>query len=197
MVSRRSGFTLIEVLVSIVLTAVVCLLVYGAAQAARGTQARIANERHSLQGALAMRLLLEDALAAAQTSYRSDTVFVLESRVNARGVPQDRVTFVASGDFPPLSPGADWIVTLEPTPQGLRLSGEPRGFRTTSRVLALLPGITGLAIRVRVPGKTPAWSGDWNFPTALPEAAELTYWSDSGSVGLPLTVWLALGQQVH
>jgi prepilin-type N-terminal cleavage/methylation domain-containing protein len=197
-VSRRSGFTLIEVLVSIVLTAVVSLLVYGAVQAARETQGRVANERHALQSALAMRLLLEGALAAAQTSYRpEDTVFVLESRVNARGVPQDRVTFVASGDFPPLSPGADWIVTLEPTPEGLRLSGEPRGFRTTSRVLALLPGVTGLGIRVRVPGKDPTWSRDWNFPTALPEAAELTYWSDSGSVGLPLTVWLALGQQVH
>ena len=39
--NRRSGFTLIEVLVSIVLTAVVSLLVYGAAQAARVTQARL------------------------------------------------------------------------------------------------------------------------------------------------------------
>jgi prepilin-type N-terminal cleavage/methylation domain-containing protein len=197
-VTRRSGFTLIEVLVSIVLTAVVSLLVYGAAQAARGTQVRIASERHSLQSALAMRLLLEGALASAQTGYRpEDTVFVVENRVNARGVPQDRVTFVASGDFPPLSPGADWVVTLEPTREGLRLSGQPRGFRTTGRVLALLPGVTGLGIRVRVPGNDPAWSRDWNFPTALPEAAELTYWSNSGSVGLPLTVWLALGQQVH
>lgn len=195
--SRRSGFTLLELLVSLVLMGLVSLLVYGAAQAAHDTQARLTTERRSLQTALAMRLLLEDALAGAQTSFRSgDTVFLLEKRVNSRGVPQDRVTFLASGDFPPLTPGADWVVTLEPTRDGLRLSGQPRGFRSPARVLAVLPGVTGLAVRVRVPGKNPAWAREWNFPDALPRAAELTYWSDSGSVGLPLTVWLALGQ-VH
>jgi type II secretion system protein J len=196
-VSRRSGFTLLELLVSLVLMGLVSLLVYGAAQAAHDTQARLTTERRSLQTALAMRLLLEDALAAAQTSFRSgDTVFVLEKRMNSRGVPQDRVTFMASGNLPPLTPGADWVVTLEPTRDGLRLIGEPRGFQSRGRVLASLPGVTGLAVRVRVPGKNPTWAPEWNFPDALPHAVELTYWSDSGSVGLPLTVWLALGQ-VH
>jgi prepilin-type N-terminal cleavage/methylation domain-containing protein len=192
---RGSGFTLIEVLVSIVLTGVVSLLVYGVAQGARDTVARIADDRHALQSAVAMRFLLQGALAAAQTSFgRADTVFVLENRVSARNLPQDRLTFVASGDFPPLSPGADWIVTLEPTPAGLRFVGAPRGYRTPSRVLALLPGVTGLAIRVLVGQKEPAWSQEWSFPTALPRAVELTYWTVSGPVGVPLKVSLALGQ---
>ena len=192
---RRAGFTLIEVLVSLVLMAVVSLLVYGAANAARETQARILEERRSLQSALAMRLLLEGALSGAQTALLApDTIFLLEGRVNSRGVPQDRLTFVASGTLPPLSPGADWTVTLEPTAEGLRLMGGPMGVRTPSRRLALLPGVTGLAVRVRDPEGGRGWIPDWNFPELLPEAVELTYWTDSGPVGLPLTVSLALGQ---
>lgn len=195
LVNRRSGFTLIEVLVSIVLTAVVALLVYGAAQAARDTQARIGDERQTLQKALAMRLLLEGALAGAQTALLApDTIFLLESRVSARGIPQDRLTFVASGNLPPLSPGADWIVTLEPSREGLRLTGRPIGIRTPGRLLALLPGVTGLAVRVRDSGGEVNWSQEWNFQAVLPEAVELTYWTDSAPVGLPLTVSLALGK---
>jgi len=193
-VSRRAGFTLIEVLVSLVLMAVVSLLVYGAAQAARETQARIMDQRRSLQSALAMRLLLEGALAGAQTVLLApDTVFLLQSRVSGRGIPQDRLTFVASGDLPPLSPGADWIVTLEPTPRGLGLMGGPTGVRTPSRRLALLPGVTGLDVRVRNPEAGPDWLPEWKFPELLPQAVELTYWTDSGAVGVPLTVSLALG----
>lgn len=193
--NRRSGFTLIEVVVSLVLMGVVSLLVYGAAQAARDTQVRVEAERSSLQRALAMRLLLEDALAGAQTTFRTvDTVFVLENRVSSRGIPQDRIVFVSSGDLPPLSPGADWILALEPTSAGLLLSGRPSGLRTGPRRLALLQGITGLEVRIKQPGKDPNWSSQWNFPTALPQAVQLTYWAESGPVGVPLTVRLALGQ---
>lgn len=191
---RGAGFTLIEVLVSLVLMAVVSLLVYGAANAARETQARIRDERRSLQSSLAMRLLLEGALAGAQTALLApDTIFLLESRVSGRGIPQDRLTFVASGNLPPLSPGADWTVTLEPTADGLRLMGGPMGVRTPSRSLALLPGVTGLAVRVRDPEGGAGWVEQWNFPEVLPRAVELTYWTDSGAVGVPLTVSPALG----
>lgn len=192
---HRSGFTLIEVVVSIVLTAVVSLLVYGAAQAARDTRARIADERHSLLTAFTIRILLEGAIAGSQTTFsRSDTVFRLESRVNPRGVPQDRITFVASGDLPPLSPAADWLVTLQPTTEGLELVGAPRGIRLPRRRLALLPGVTGVAVRVLASGKNRTWTEDWRFPIALPRAVELTYWTGSGPVGVPITVSLALGQ---
>jgi len=197
---RTSGFTLIEVMVTIALTSVVALLVYGVAEAARDTQARIADERQALQKAVAMRLLLEGALAGTQTAiFAPDTTFVLESRVSARGIPQDRLTFMASGHLPPLSPGADWVLILEPTREGLRLMGGPLGIRTPSRLLALLPGVTGLAVRVRDvrdPASGPSWLQEWNFPAVLPQAVELTYWTDSGPVGLPLTVSLALGK-VH
>jgi prepilin-type N-terminal cleavage/methylation domain-containing protein len=195
-VSRRSGFTLIEVMVSIVLTAVVSLLVYGVVQAARDTQERIAEERHTLLSALAMRLVLQGALVGAQTTLLAvDTMLILENRVSARGTPRDRLSFVTSGDVPPLTPDADWMVTLEPTPRGLTLTGGPRGIRAPTRILARLPGVTGLAVRVRHPDIGEGWSQDWSQPGVLPEAVELTYWTDSGPVGVPLTVSLPLGQR--
>jgi prepilin-type N-terminal cleavage/methylation domain-containing protein len=193
--SRRAGFTLIEVLVSIVLTAVVSLLVYGAVQAARDTQTRIAEEQKSLLSALTMRLLLEGAVAGAHTAFvTGDTIFVLENRVSARGIPQDRATFVASGNLPPLSAGTDWIVTLESTPQGLRLVGRPMGIRGPARLLAQLPGVTGLSVRVQHLDLGPNWSDEWPSPAVLPEAVEMVYWTEGGPVGVPLTVSLALGR---
>jgi prepilin-type N-terminal cleavage/methylation domain-containing protein len=192
---QRRGFTLIEVLVSIVLTAVVSVLVYGVVQAARDTQARIARDQQGLQSSLAMRLLLESALSGAQTNFlAADTMFILENRTSSRGVPEDRLTFVASGDFPPLSPNADWVVTLEPTARGLRFSGGPMGVRTPNRLLALLPGVTGLEVRVRHPDLGPNWSEEWASHAILPSAVELTYWNENGKIGVPLTVQLALGQ---
>jgi prepilin-type N-terminal cleavage/methylation domain-containing protein len=193
--STRWGFTLVEILVSVVLTAVLSLLVYGAVQVARDTQAQIAGERQALQSAMTMRLLLETALTGAQTSLLAhDTVFVLESAVNSRGRPADRLTFTTSGNLPPLTPGTDWIVTLAPNPDGLDLIGTPRGIRTPSRLLARLPGVNGLAVRARHTQIGGGWSQEWNLPSVLPEAVELTYWTDSSPVGIPLVVPLALGR---
>ena len=195
-VNRRAGLTLIEVSVSLVLATIVSLLVYGAAQAARDTQARITHERRALQSALLMRVLLENALAGAQTDFLApDTLFVLEHRANDRGAPRDRLRFVAAGDLPPLSPGADWSVTLEPTPRGLRLTGKPLGMRTPERLLALLPGVTGLAVKVHERGAGARWSEEWTFPIRLPDAVELTYWAEAGPTGFPLRVLIALGSE--
>jgi prepilin-type N-terminal cleavage/methylation domain-containing protein len=189
------GFTLIEVLVSIVLTSVIVLLVYGVAQVARDIQARTGDEWRSIQLALTWRLFIERALAGSQSSpLAPDSVFVLESRVDRGGIPQDRLTFVAPGEFAPLSPGADWIVKLEPTPSGLRLQGKPMGTRLADRVLGEVPGVTGLAVRVQDASfGVMTWSDQWDFPAALPDAVELTYWTHSGPIGSPIRVALALG----
>ncbi|HEY0351417.1 MAG TPA: hypothetical protein VGC48_04800, partial [Gemmatimonadales bacterium] len=68
------------------------------------------------------------------------------------------------------------------------------GVRTPSRVLALLPGVTGLAVRVQHRDLAPGWAETWESHAVLPEAVELTYWTDWGSVGTPLTVALAMGR---
>ena len=192
--SVRRGFTLLELLVAIVVTGVVALLVYGAVGAAAEVRTRVAAERDSLQSARAMRAAIEDALRNARSAFAyGDTVFVLDDRSDASGRPADRLSFVSAGALAPLTPDADWAVTIEPTPDGLVLTGAPIGFAAPARVVARLAGVTGLEVRALPTRGGAPWTDRWTDGTTLPQAVELTYWSDTGAVGLPIRVVLPGG----
>ena len=191
---RAAGFTLLELMMAIALFGVVALLVYGAARAGVDTEGRLATNHRRLQSARAMRTLLQDALRNARPAVRpGPPAFTLEPRLTALGEPADRLSFVAAGASPPLTSDADWLVTVEPTPAGLALTAKPLGVRAPTRAAALLPGITGLKIRVQAPGTVSGWSSTWPFLYIMPQAVELTYWTDSGPADLPLRVVLPLG----
>jgi prepilin-type N-terminal cleavage/methylation domain-containing protein len=189
----RRGFTLLELLIALVLAGVVALLVYGAVHAGADTEARIAAARRRWQSQQAMRTLIEDALRNARPALRAgDAAFALQTRTAADGVPQDRLTFVTRGGFPPLTGDADWRVTIEATPAGVSAVAIPLGTRAPARVAGTLAGMTGIEIRVQPPGGGP-WSRQWTLPAAFPRAVALTFWSDSGPSGAPLRVTLPLG----
>jgi len=191
---RRSGFTLLELIVAVVLAGVVALLVYGAAGAAADVQERLWATRDALQSERTMRIAIADALRNARPplAYR-DSVFLLEDRTDPAGHPADRLSFVAAGGLPPLTADADWVVTIEPTPEGLLLAAVPLGFAAPLRVIARLPSITGLEVRVLSPGPGQSWGDRWALHTKLPRAVELTYWADTGAVGLPLRLVVPAG----
>jgi len=191
---RSSGFTLLELLVAIVLAGVVALLVYGAAQAGLDTEEHLVASGRSLQSARAMRALLEEALRNVRPALNPRApAFTLESRTTVQGRPLDRLAFVTTGGLPPLTADADWAVTVEPTTEGLAISATPLGVRSARPVTGLLPGITGLKVRVLVPGTQSDWTETWALRWLLPRAVELTFWSDSGPVGSPLRLLLPLG----
>lgn len=189
----RRGFTLLELLVAIVLTGVVALLVYGAAKAGSDTAAQLAASRHRWQSQRAMRTLLEDALRNARPALRAgDAAFALQARTSSGGVPEDELTFVTRGGFPPLTADADWRVTIAVTAEGLSAIASPLGVRTPERLAGILPGVRGLEIRILPPSGGP-WIRQWTFPAAFPRAVALTFWTDSGPSGAPLRVALPLG----
>lgn len=192
--SPRRGFTLLEILVAIVVTSVVALLVYGVADAAFTTRARLDEQRLTLQTERAVRLVLDEALRNARPALRAgDQAFVLDDARDARGRPADRLTFVATGGFPPLTDDSQWVVRVEPTEQGALLSARPLGVRdATSRTLGYVAGATGIDVRVREQG-SPDWRSTWTFLSIVPAAVEVTFTSDSGIVGVPLRVALPLG----
>ena len=190
---RRGGFTLLELLVAIVLAGVVALLVYGVVTAASDTQAQLTTSRRHWQAQRGMRTLLEDALRNARLPMRAgDAAFSLQVRTSSAGIPQDRLTFVTRGGFPPLTADADWRVTLETTPAGLSAIAIPLGVRTPERLAGVLPDVTGLEIRILPPGGGP-WNRQWAFPTAFPRAVALIFWTDSAPSGAALRVALPLG----
>ena len=189
----RRGFTLLELLVVIVLVGVIALLVYGTAQVGVDTEARLVASRHRWQSQHAMRTLIEDALRNARPALRAgDPAFVLQTHTSSAGIPQDQLTFVTRGGFPPLTGDADWSVTIEPTPAGLAAVAVPLGVRAPARVAGSLAGITGVEIRVQAPSGGP-WLRQWAMPTACPRAVTLTFWSDSGPSKAPLRIALPLG----
>lgn len=176
---RSAGFTLLEVLVAVVLLGVVAMLVYGTASVSLDTERRLVERRRALQSSRAWRATIEDALRNAYPApMRGDTTFLLESEYTAGGRPMDRLRFVTAGALPPLTPDADWEVTLSPTPAGLALTARPLGVAAPPRMVLGRPDVRGLDVRVLTWGGRQEWTDRWRFPTLVPEAIELTYWGE-------------------
>lgn len=190
----RRGFTLLELMVALALTGVIVLLLYGAAAPASDVEARLATSRRAAHAQVGMRALLEDALRNARPAPQpGDPVFRLETRRSVGGTPDDRLTFVTRGGFPPLTSDADWRLTVEATAGGLAVRAVPLSVRAPAQVAALLPGVTGLEIRVQPVGGG-AWTRSWPMPGVFPRAVLLTFWSDSEPLAPPsLRVSLPLG----
>jgi prepilin-type N-terminal cleavage/methylation domain-containing protein len=189
----ESGFTLLELLVAIVLTAVVALLVYGAAGVAVDTQQRLEAKGLEVRARQAWRTTLQEAFRNTRpaATYR-DTAFYLEERM-VGGRPADRVTFITAGSMPPLTPDSDWIVTLEASNEGLVLWARPVGAVVPARRVVGVPGVTGLDVRVLDYEPPAGWRETWEYARFVPAAVELTYWSEEGPVGPPERLWLPLG----
>jgi prepilin-type N-terminal cleavage/methylation domain-containing protein len=193
-VSARGGFTLLELLVAIVLAGVLALLVYGAAGAGFDTQERLAESRAATQSARAIHAVLTDALRNARPGARfGDTAFVIEDGRAAGGRPADRLSFITSGATPPLTPDVDWRIVLESTGNRTTLTGSPLGMSDPPSVILPTPGISGLDVRVLPPGARRRWAEGGIAFTEVPRAVEITWWSDTGVVGLPVRVVLPWG----
>jgi prepilin-type N-terminal cleavage/methylation domain-containing protein len=190
-VSARPAFTLLELLVAIVVAGIVALLVYGAAGAAMTTHERLAARRAASQTARAMRAVLTDALRNARPSTRfGETAFAIEDGTTPQGRPADRLSFVTSGGTPPLTGDVDWRVVLESTADGLTLTGVPLGMSDPPRIVVRAPGLGGVDVRALRPGAAGKWTDGGAAFAQVPRAVEITYWSDSGAVGLPARVVL-------
>jgi prepilin-type N-terminal cleavage/methylation domain-containing protein len=193
-VSARGGFTLLELLVAIVLASVLALLVYGAAGAGFDTQERLAQSRAATQSARAMHAVLTDALRNARPGARfGDTAFVIEDGVAAAGRPADRLSFITSGATPPLTADVDWRIVIESTGSGTTLTGTPLGMSAPPVAVVPAPGISGLDVRVLPAGARRRWTAGGIAFTQVPRAIEITWWSDTGAVGLPVRVVLPWG----
>lgn len=178
---REAGFTLLEVIVSVMLTSLIAVLAYGAAQVSFDAQARLGSSLTGVQGERATRQILADALRNAQPSRRADQPgFQLQA---------GRLSFVAAGGAPPLDPDYDWLISIGPAGKKVEFVATPLGHAPAAEVRFPLPRVTRWDVRVLTPGAAD-WLGDWPDGTHLPRAVEINFWNDSARVGSPLRVTL-------
>jgi len=183
-VRRVSGFTLLEVLVAIVLTSIVALLAYAAAQVSFDARARLGAELSGLQGGRALREFLQDALRNAQSPQRpGDPGFTLQA---------GRLSFVTAGGGTPFDPGYDWLVTLGPSASGLEVVAVPIGRAPPVPVAFALPAVTRWDVRVLAPWDS-QWREEWLSGRVMPRAVAIRLWHDSEPLGPPVLVTLAPG----
>src|SRR2546428_375393 len=176
-VSRASGFTLLEVMLAIVLTSLIVLLAYGAAQVSYDAHARLTADLRALQQTRALRELLQDALRSARAPQRpGDPLFTLHA---------GRLSFVTAGGGPPLDPDYDWLLTIGVGSGGLELSAIPVGRAPAAVVTIRFPTVTRWDVQARAAGAAP-WLEEWPATSVMPRAVAITLWHDAEPLGLPL-----------
>jgi prepilin-type N-terminal cleavage/methylation domain-containing protein len=191
---NRPAFTLLELMLAIVMTSVVALLVYGTLQVGLDARARLAERLVTDQSHRAVRVILGDALRNVRPPAGvDDSVFILRRGTNAAGRPADTLSFLTGGSIPPLTSDSDWMVSLAASDSGVTMWARAVGARLPARLVAHLPGVTGLEVRVRRVGADSSWTADWPAQRALPAAVAITFWSDSGTVGPSLRTALVAG----
>jgi len=184
MATRRSAFTLLEIMVALVITSLVVMLAYGVAQVGYDARARLVGHLQDVESARAIRTLLGDALRNVRTPDRPDDPgFVLQN---------GSLSFVAAGGAPPLDPDYDWLIHVAPGPHGLELAATPIGHALPARVTFRTADITNWDVRVLDPN-TAQWIQAWSTPRITPRAVAITFWHNSVTSGLPLEVVLWQG----
>jgi prepilin-type N-terminal cleavage/methylation domain-containing protein len=180
----RAGFTLLEVMLALVLTGLVVLVAYAAAQVSFEARARLTSTLHEDDRLRAIRVLLRDALRNARAPQRASAPgFTL-----ANG----RLSFVASGGAAPLDPDYDWLITAQAGAQGLEVDAVPLGHARSARITFRAPSVTRWQVHVLALDDS-AWQDDWSAPTVLPRAASLVFWQGTTPVGQPMDVVLWSG----
>ena len=191
---RQDGFTLLELLVGIVLTGVVAVLVYGAVNAAVDTAERLRAEELTVRSERAWRAVVEDAVRnVRENSDYGRPTLVVEQRVDAAGIPRDRLRLITAGSTPPLTSDTDWTVSIEPREGGVSLTAHPLGIRSPLPTIVELPGVTGLDVRVFGGAGVATWREEWSDRRTLPRAVELRYWTAGGPIGPPVVLAVPAG----
>jgi prepilin-type N-terminal cleavage/methylation domain-containing protein len=179
---RRSGFTLLEIMVAIVLTSLIALLAFSAAGVAIDARARLTARLDQVQSARAVRTLLTDALRNARIPTRpGDPGFDLQN---------GRLSFVSAGGAAPLDPDYDWRITLTPDARGLSFVATALGHTTPAQVAFRVPDVTRWDVQVLEPDGS-QWQSNWSDNRVMPRAVSIAFWHNSVTAVMPIRIVLS------
>jgi prepilin-type N-terminal cleavage/methylation domain-containing protein len=181
--TRRSAFTLLEVMVAIVLTSIVVVIAYAMAQAGIDARTRLTTRLREVQSARAAREILRDALRNARAAHGTG------DRRGGVLLSNDTLSFVAAGGATPLDPDYDWMFTVAPGRGGLNVTAVAVGHAPLAQVAFAVPEVTRWDVWMLAPdGRT--WRTAWDEPTLMPRAVVVAFWHGDRLSGAPLHVVL-------
>ena len=177
----RTGFTLLEVMIAIVLTSVVALMAVASAQVSAGSAAVIRGSLRAAGSDRAARQVLLDLLHNVRPPLvRGDTSLALSG---------DTLRFTAAG-APPLDAEYDWMVSIHPAVGGLVLEARTVGRAPPARAALRLGRATRWEVLVLPPGGRD-WKDRWAPAPVLPAAVAITLLDGDRALGSPLVVRLS------
>jgi prepilin-type N-terminal cleavage/methylation domain-containing protein len=174
---RRAGFTLVEVMVSIVVTGIVVLLAYAAMQAGFDTDARVASHRVGEERITVLRATITDVVRHALDGVRGgDEVFALVDRARDDGTPADSLRVSTRGVIAPLGTSATWTVSLWLAGDTLHLAGRAvdGAGSDVPPVTMALGGVRTFDVQALGRGLAAGWVGTWPDADLAPDAIALT-----------------------
>ena len=180
----RRGFTLIEVMISIVVTGLVSSLAFAAAQAGFDTDARLEAYRLKGEREGVVRAFLFDALRHSVEGVRGGSaIFVLVDRAGLDGRAADSVQVVTRGVLSPLGTSEAWRVTAWLVGDTLQLEAHADGASAPGSppLTMRLGGVAAFDVQLLGRGLGARWRGDWPDADVSPEAMSLTLGRDDGA----------------
>jgi prepilin-type N-terminal cleavage/methylation domain-containing protein len=189
--TARSGFTLLELVVTIAVTGVVALLVYGVLDTAIDTERRVVARGEAARASAGWQSLVAAAIRNARPADAGgDAAFLLENGRSDGGLSSDRLTFFTAGGVAPLTSDVEWQVTLGAGRDGVVLAARPVGVAAPDRRIRAPGGLRGVSIRVRGDAPGDPWRDTWPRAGELPRAVEVTFEDGDGDAAGSLRVAL-------
>ena len=195
----RRGFTLMEVMIALVITALVATLAASSLRAGMDVRERVQTHRVTTEAEARATAWIGTMLrhAPAPSAVDEPLLRIAPASFRAAGEENtDALTFLSQGVEAPIGSGQIWRVSLAVQNDGLHVTATPVNERSNRIPLeTVLPHVNGLlveALDVRGgPGNTAVWRRDWPVLRTTPTALRITLSLKTGERREPLVFNLA------
>ncbi len=170
----RAGFTLIEVIIAITLTAIVLGISAAALSAATMARTTVLTHQRVDETESRLRVLLTDMLQHAPAAESVNEPLLTIER-DGRGAS---LLFLSTGVLEPFGTGPVWRVRLTMDDSGLQLDAAPITGGVASAIHATAPSVRAFDVRVLESarsGEAARWRSDWPIANARPELVALDF----------------------
>ena len=193
-VTRRRGFTLMEIMIALTVTALVATVAAAALHAGMDVRERVQEHRLTVDAEARATSWLGVMLRHPPAASAADeALFTITHTTDGNAA----ATFLSQGVETPAGIGTIWRVTLAVRGDGLHIRAVPTGTaRARVPLETVLPGVTQLDVEalestgISTGAGDATWRGDWPVLRAMPGAVRITM-GDRTPVVFPVTPLMA------